>query len=345
VRSKKTPPIATMALAVAMGTLAGCSGVASIASPSLPVTGTGARAILGGLAWDTENRLISATRGKIRGNAEPVRQSLVTVDPGTGQIEPLDVPKPNLCGADASIQLPVVAGGVLLYDVACFPQLTDHLMSLDAGRTTATELGTIPWHPDGYADVGGGRWASSYGPDLCAFIDLLPSKLAAPTWWPITVIDDGAPFAVDAAEHGNCDSTPRAADFVGASDGTFAFLASGAARSESGFSRLDSPLNLYLFTPGNAPKRIRSGLVYAGSLTWRPDARSIACVATIDGRVGAWIIDRDGRLNFAYEGDAQAVAWSADGSQLAVLVKVGQPPDPDAESSIVLVRIPGDATT
>lgn len=183
----------------------------------------------------------------------------------------------------------------------------------------------VPWAPWSFAELPGGAWLAAYGPDLCGWIDIAPDSGAAPAWWPILIRDDGPAFPVSAGRDTRCDQTPLAGAITARADGTTAFLASGAARSLSGFARLQAPLNLYVADPQGVPRRLAEGLVDPYDLLWSPDGTRLLALATVAGTRGLWLYDLAGARRLLYEGKPSAAAWSPDGRRVGLLIPEAEP--------------------
>lgn len=106
-------------------------------------------------------------------------------------------------------------------------------------------------------------------------------------------------------------------------DGTrIAFLASPGAIGRGGFSRPDAPWNLYLVGPAEVNPVVKlQGLLQPHDLAWSPDSRWLALSGKVNGRDdGLWLYELgSGRLRQVASGVFDVIAWSPNGSQIAVL--------------------------
>ena len=105
-----------------------------------------------------------------------------------------------------------------------------------------------------------------------------------------------------------------------------AFLASPQVIGSGGFSRSDAPWNLYLVgADEEQPVPVLSGLVHPQSLFWSPDGKSLAYAGEVEGRgEGVWLFNVATReLRTLVAGRYMALAWSHDGSQVAVVRDLG----------------------
>ena len=267
--------------------------------------------------WLDNGRLVV-----IRGTGDPSRQRASRVDLGTMEATPLDLEVPKRC-LSVDVQNPKVIGDRLYLDRRCFARDGDdrHEIMLISEGKQAEAVASIPWFPDSYVQLPSGAWLSGFDSGPCAWIDLVPDTGEPGIPWPITVSDDGEPFAVNGSAEGECDNAVLASSIDRSSDGHLAFVAAGAARSAAGFARLDVPQNVYVVPEaGGQPRRIASGLVEARNVRWSPDGSSLIVIARAgDGSV-LLKLDLAGGQEVLYEGQPVVAAWAPDGRRIAIVV-------------------------
>jgi hypothetical protein len=313
-----------------------------VAAPSPATSDTGVTGVFYDLAW-LNDEIVVAVRPMARSD-DLSRQELVSIDLGTREVRPIEVDRPPECPSiDATV--PRMAERSLVFDRRCYPGPSTpiagyhELMSLPSIGAPAVPIAKFPWFPDSYAQVKGGAWLAGFDSSICAWIDLLPGTGTPQIPWPIMVTDDGAPYAVNAANVSTgCDQKPAASEITAAPDGSLAFLAS-AAGGGSGFGRLGAPRHLYLMDPSAAPRRIADGITHPSDLAWNADGTRLAVIATIDDRTGIWSYDRAGKRRFEYEGLVSGFAWAPAGDRIALLVPEGQSQDPNAPESLLILTL------
>lgn len=317
----------------------GCSG-GPISSPSPAINDLGIISPLIGLAWPSGSTLLAS---RVIPNTDPERRELVSISIGNAQVRSVEVARPSECPS-IDVLLPRLSFNGIAFDLYCYPGPNTpiagyhEIMASPTIDGPAGPVARVPWLPDSFVQVAGGAWLAGYDDGLCAWIDLVPGTGRPQFEWPITVTDDGPPFAVSAANSaGSCDGSPMASEITLAQDGSIAFLASGASRGTSGFSRLDVARNVYLRDSNGMVRRLGEGLQRSRDLSWNATGTKLAVSSTIAGRTGIWTFDRLGTRRLVYEGSVLSLAWSPDGDRLAILVPRGPANEPSSLGQLLLV--------
>jgi dipeptidyl aminopeptidase/acylaminoacyl peptidase len=120
-----------------------------------------------------------------------------------------------------------------------------------------------------------------------------------------------------------------------------AFFASPESVGRKGEDRLLPPWELYLMDPVNLKPRVATGQVVGPSYpAWSPDSRFIAFSGLINSQRGVWILSpTTGRLRLIIDTEAQDIAWSPDGQELAILHDKSAPSQYPPDVEILLYHL------
>jgi hypothetical protein len=235
---------------------------------------------------------------------------------------PVEVELPRDC-ASIDVQNPHVIAGHLFLDRHCFSldgNDRHEILEVDV-HNRATSVASIPWFPDSYVQLSAGAWIAGFDSGPCGWIDVVPHTGDPGGAWPINVTDDGESFAVNASPKGHCDGAVLASSVDRSSTGMLAFIASGAARSQSGSARLDVAENLYTVPEaGGEPRRIASGLVEPRNVEWSTDGASVIVIVRAGTGSALLEVNAAGSKTVLYEGQPMTAAWAPDGRRIAIVV-------------------------
>lgn len=269
-------------------------------------------ASIAGVAWLTNEELIASLR-------TPDGYRLKTISVGGGEPREFGTPPTPSCGVVDDLS-PALFADHVYWLRACTNGADRSYQVLrrieDGSFETVSDFSTgFPVGPLAIADD---MIVVAYGSRICeTIIRLLPSGFA-----PIGVHVEGpgGSFSTGGDVRDECDWM-GISEYPAILNGRIAFLASTAALAHSGISRLDQPMDAFVFNDGDASAaRLSLDLVDPGDLEWLDAATLVASGDRDGGQPQTVRVDVDtGGIDVLLPFVVRSIAMSPDGVRIAAL--------------------------